>query len=125
MMLSRPLAQLGLALLTMACLAAAPVQAGELKSTMKDMKTTLKSAMASSTISDFNTYFTRLQADIDKASKLPLKKDQATYDKGMKELQQQLQLVSQAVKANDLAAAKAALQKTDPIKKHYHKQLDS
>ncbi|WP_174875007.1 cytochrome b562 [Vogesella oryzae] len=124
MTLTRPFAQLGLTLLTLACLATAPAQAGEIKNVMKDMKTTVKAAMASNSMADFNKYFTQLQADVAKASKLPLKKDQPTYDKGMKELQQQLDAVSQAVKANDLPAAKAALQKTDPIKKHYHKQLD-
>ncbi|SCK11588.1 cytochrome b562 [Vogesella sp. LIG4] len=116
--------KLGLALLLMACFATAPAQAGEIKNVMKDMKTTVKAALASNNMADFNKHFTQLQNDVAKASKLPLKKDQPTYDKGLKELQQQLDVVSQAVKANNLAAAKDALQKTDPIKKHYHKQLD-
>lgn len=116
--------RLGLALLAIACLATAPARAGEIKTVMKDMKTTMKAALASNNMADFSKYFGQLQRDVNKAGTLPLKKDQPNYDKGIKELQQQLAAVSLAVKANDLPAAKAALQKTDPIKKHYHKLLN-
>ncbi|MEQ6291258.1 cytochrome b562 [Vogesella sp. GCM10023246] len=116
--------RLGLALLAIACLATTPARAGEIKTVMKDMKTTMKAALASSSMADFNKYFAQLQNDVNKAGTLPLKKNQPSYDKGIKELQQQLAAVSLAVKANDLPAAKAALQKTDPIKKHYHKLLN-
>lgn len=116
--------RLGLALLAIACLATTPARAGEIKTVMKDMKTTMKAALASNNMADFSKYFGQLQRDVNKAGTLPLKKDQPNYDKGIKELQQQLAAVSLAVKANDLPAAKAALQKTDPIKKHYHKLLN-
>lgn len=115
--------RLSLALLTVLCLATAPARANDIKNVMKDMRSDVKYALASSNLNDFNKYFTQLQNDVAKAGKLSLKKDQPIYDKGIKELQQQLLAVNQALKANDLPAAKAALQKTDPIKKQYHKQL--
>ena len=100
-----------------------PVQAGEVKNVMKDMKVAMKGAMNSTSIPEFSHYAKQLQDDAAKASKLQYKSDPETYRKGMQELQQELTAVNQAVHANDLKAAKAALQKINASKKHYHDLL--
>lgn len=100
-----------------------PAQAGEVKNVMKDMKVAMKGALNSSTMPEFTQYANRLQADAAKASKLKYNSDPETYHKGMQELQQELNVMNQAVRANDLKAAKAALQKVNASKKHYHDLL--
>lgn len=112
-----------IALMVSAFAFCSPVQAGEVKNVMKDMKVAMKGAMNSTTIPEFSQYANRLQVDATKASKLQYKSDAETYRKGMQELQQELNVVNQAVRANDLKAAKTALQKINTSKKHYHDLL--
>lgn len=114
---------LTIALMVSAFAFCSPVQAGEVKNVMKDMKVAMKGAMNSTSIAEFSQYVNRLQSDATKAGKLQYNSDPETYHKGMQELQQELNVVNQAVHANDLNAAKAALQKINVSKKHYHDLL--
>ncbi|MDN0082559.1 cytochrome b562 [Crenobacter sp. SG2305] len=98
--------------------------AGEIKNLMKDMKVSVRGAMASNSMPEFSKYFARLQNDVQQASKQQYRSDPATYHEGMQQLQKELIVVEQAVKTNNLQAAKDALQKTNQTKKHYHDLLN-
>lgn len=104
-------------------LAAAPACAGEIKTLMKDMKQAMQGAMNSQTIPEMNGYVTRLESDVQQASRQPYRDDQATYDEGMRTLRDELTEVDRAIQANDLAAAKAALRRINGTKKHFHDLL--
>lgn len=104
-------------------LAAAPACAGEIKTLMKDMKQAMQGAMNSRTIPEMNGYVTRLESDVQQASRQPYRDDQATYDEGMRTLRDELTEVDRAIQANDLAAAKAALRRINGTKKHFHDLL--
>jgi soluble cytochrome b562 len=104
-------------------LAAAPACAGEIKTLMKDMKQALQGAMNSRTIPEMSGYVTRLESDVQQASRQPYRDDQATYDEGMRTLRDELTEVDRAVQANDLPAAKAALRRINGTKKHFHDLL--
>jgi soluble cytochrome b562 len=104
-------------------LAAAPACAGEIKTLMKDMKQAMQGAMNSRTIPEMNGYVTRLESDVQQASRQPYRDDQATYDEGMRTLRDELSEVDRAIQANDLPSAKAALRRINGTKKHFHDLL--
>ena len=104
-------------------LAAAPACAGEIKTLMKDMKEALHGAMNSRTIPEMNGYVTRLESDVQQASRQPYRDDQATYDEGMRTLRDELTEVDHAIQANDLPAAQSALRRINGTKKHFHDLL--
>ena len=111
-------------LLFVLLLSIAPLaQANEIKRLMRDMKSALQGAMASSTMAQFSGYVTRLEQDVSEASVQPYRDDPATYHEGMQTLQRQFAPVDQAIQADDLAAAKRALQKVNGTRKHYHDLL--
>jgi soluble cytochrome b562 len=113
------------ALLLVLLLAIAPLaQASEIKRLMKDMKLAMQGAMASTTMAQFSGYVSRLQSDALEVSSQQYRSDPATYREGMQALQQELTAVDQAVRANDLVAAKQGLQKINDTKKHYHDLLN-
>jgi len=104
-------------------LAAAPACAGEIKTLMKDMKQAMQGAMNSRTIPEMSGYMTRLESDVQQASRQPYRDDQATYDEGMRTLRDELTDVDRAIQANDLPAAKTALRRINGTKKHFHDLL--
>jgi soluble cytochrome b562 len=104
-------------------LAAAPACAGEIKTLMKDMKQAMQGAMNSRTIPEMSGYVTRLESDVQQASRQPYRDDQATYDEGMRTLRDELGEVDRAIQANDLPSAKAALRRINGTKKHFHDLL--
>ena len=111
-------------LLFVLLLSIAPLaQASEIKRLMRDMKSAMQGAMRSSTMAQFSGYVVRLEKDATEASAQPYRSDPATYREGMQTLQRQFAPVDQAIRANDLAAAKNALQKINGTRKHYHDLL--
>jgi soluble cytochrome b562 len=66
---------------------------------------------------------TRLESDVQQASRQPYRDDQATYDEGMRTLRDELSEVDRAIQANDLPSAKAALRRINGTKKHFHDLL--
>ena len=105
--------------------AAAPVaHASQIKTLMRDMKASMRGAMASSTMPQFSQYLTRLENDVAQASRQPYRDDPATYREGMQTLQREFVPVDEAVRANDLAGAKQALKKINATRKHYHDLLN-
>jgi len=105
-------------------LVSAPAHAGEIKRVMKLMKQDYNGAVNSTSIAEMAPYVHKLQADVTTASKLSLSGDQATYNKGMQTLLQQVGTVDHAVQANDLNAAKAALKQINMTRHHYHDLLN-
>jgi len=103
---------------------AATAHAGEVKKIMKDMKLAMQGALASQNMPDFIQNFTRLQNDTKQASVQTWKADASLYKEGMQKLQTQFDAVEVQVKANNLAAAKQALEQVNPIKKKYHNYLN-
>lgn len=120
------LKRLRLQALLLACLcAAAPIaHASQIKTLMRDMKASMRGAMASSTMPQFSQYLTRLENDVAQASRQPYRDDPSTYREGMQTLQRQFTPVDEAVRANDLPAAKNALRKINATRKHYHDLLN-
>lgn len=102
----------------------ATASANAVKPVMKDMKNHYNAAMASQSMPEFQRYETAFQNDVAKAGTLSYSADQATYQRGVKELQNGLQSVQRAMQANDLNGAKQAMSQLSPIKKHYHKLLN-
>jgi len=102
----------------------AVVSAGEVKQVMKDMKHHYDSAIASRTLADFTKYEAAFQDDVVRAGSVNYSADPATYQQGMKALQNGLQPVRQAMAAGDLPGAKQALSKLMPVKKRYHNLLN-
>lgn len=98
--------------------------AGEIKVVMKDMKRALQGAMASTTMPELSRYVARLESDVDHASRQAYRDDQATYDEGMQKLKQQLAVVDEAIRANDMNEAKQDLRKINVTRKHYHDLLN-
>lgn len=95
-------------------------EAGEVKNVMKEIKTEYNAALGSSTLPDLAQHVAKLQDHVKTASQTRFPDDQATYNKGMQELQQGLEQVTTAIRANDMNKAKAALRQLNAIKKHYH-----
>ncbi|RZF31241.1 cytochrome B562 [Paraburkholderia sp. UYCP14C] len=111
-------------LLCVSLLAAAPLaHAGEIKILMKDMKQAMQGAMVSTTMPELSGYVTRLEDDAQRASHLPYRGDQPTYDEGIQALREELTEVDRAIQANDLNAAKQALRRINGTRKHYHDLL--
>lgn len=98
--------------------------AGEIKVDMKDMKRAMQGAMASTSIPELSRYVAQLEKDADQASRQPYRDDQATYDEGMQKLKLQLAATDEAIRANDMAAAKQALRTINATRKHYHDLLN-
>lgn len=115
-------AVLSIALLSFSLASAA--QAGEVKKLMKDMKVAMQQAMASKSMPEFSQNFSRLQNDAKLASEQTWRADPALYKEGMQKLQFQFAAVDAQIKANNLAAAKSALNDANPIKKKYHNYLN-
>ncbi|AWV00482.1 soluble cytochrome b562 [Burkholderia cepacia] len=103
--------------------AAAPAHAGEIKTLMRDMKHAMQGAMNSRTIPEMSGYVTRLESDVQQASRQHYRNDQPTYDEGMRTLRDELTVVDRAIEANDLPDAKQALRRINGSKKHYHDLL--
>lgn len=103
----------------------APVaHAGEIKVVMKDMKRAMQGAMASTSMPELSRYVAQLEKDAEQASRQPYRDDQATYDEGMQKLKQQLAATDDAIRANDMNAAKQALRSINGTRKHYHDLLN-
>ena len=100
------------------------VHAGEVKNLMKTMKQAQRDAMDSQSMPDFAANFAKLQDAVRQASKQKWSNDQATFDEGQQKLQKQLDVVAAQVAANNLSAAKLELEKTNALRKEYHKKLD-
>lgn len=98
--------------------------AGEIKVAMKDMKRAMQGAMASTSIPELSRYVAQLESDAAQASRQPYRSDQATYDEGMQKLKQQLAVTDEAIRANDMNAAKQALREINATRKHYHDLLN-
>lgn len=98
--------------------------AGEIKVVMKDMKRAMQGAMASTSMPELSRYVAQLEKDAEQASRQPYRDDQATYDEGMQKLKQQLAATDEAIRANDMAAAKQALRNINATRKHYHDLLN-
>ncbi len=98
--------------------------ASEIKVLMKDMKHSMRGAMASKTIPELSGYVTRLERDVQQASRQNYRSDQATYNEGMQTLGRELTAVDQEIHANNLTAAKQALRKINDSGKHYHHLLN-
>lgn len=93
---------------------------------MKRMQTTYKAAMESPNMAEFKSNVAEFQTAQQNVSKLTFdgsKPDQEIYRAGMLELEEGLAAVNQAIAANDLEKAKAALAKLNDSKKKYHKAL--
>ncbi|MDA8225245.1 MAG: cytochrome b562 [Betaproteobacteria bacterium] len=120
---SHSLRKLGGLLLLATLLSSAQVHASEMKNVMKDMKAAMRGAMNSTSIAEFTQYSTRLQNDAITADKLQYRRNPAVYHKGLQQMQTEMDAVNQAVRANDLNAAKNALQKINSTKKQYHHLL--
>lgn len=99
-------------------------QANPIKQSMNEMKLAYNGAMNSTSIQEFARYAAQLQASASKASHLTYSSDPGTYQKGMQELQREIDLMNMAIKANDLIAAKKDLQNINQAKKHYHHLLN-
>ncbi len=112
----------GLLILT-SLLATSHANANEIKNVMKDMKHAMRDAMDSTSIAEFSKYANQLQNDASMADKMQYHRNQAVYHKGLLQMQAQMDAVNQAVRANDLNAAKSALQKINITKKQYHHLL--
>ena len=110
-------------LLLLATLLSSQAHASEMKNVMRDMKAAMKGAMHSASMAEFSQYSIRLQNDVNMADKLPYRRNEAVYHKGLQQLQIELDAVNQAIRANDLNAAKNAMQKINSTKKQYHHLL--
>lgn len=109
----------------LALFSAAPmVQAGQVKSLMKDMKQEMQSALNSNSMPEFSQHFAQLKSDAQQASKQSYRSDQATYDEGMAQLEKELAVVEQDIQANNLQGAKESLKSINKTKKHYHDLLN-
>lgn len=118
-----PLRKFGGLLVLTTLLVTTQAHANEVKNVMKDMKAAMRGAMNSTSIAEFSTYATRLQNDAIMADKMQYHRNQAIYHKGLLQMQTEMDAVNQAVRANDLNAAKSALQKINSTKKQYHHLL--
>ena len=98
--------------------------AGEIKVAMKEMKHALRGAIASTTMPELARYVAQLEKNAEQASRQSYRSDQATYDEGMQKLKQELAVVDQAIRANDINEAKQDLRKIDATRKHYHDLLN-
>jgi len=112
------------AIVLLALLSAAPmVQAGPVKSLMKNMKQEVQSALNSNSMPEFSQHFTLLKSDVQQASKQSYRSDQATYNEGIAQLEKELAVVEQNIQANNLQGAKDSLKSINKTKKHYHDLL--
>ncbi|PRP72070.1 hypothetical protein BUE93_02745 [Chromobacterium amazonense] len=112
------------AIALLAVFSAAPMaHAGPVKSLMKNMKQEMQSALNSSSMPAFRQHFALLKSDVQQASKQSYRSDQATYDKGIAQLQKELAVVEQNIQANNLQGAKDSLKNINKTKKHYHDLL--
>lgn len=114
---------LGIALLALMTTVPA-AWAGDIKHVMSEMQQAYDGAMKSVSISEFSQYAARFQTSVNAASQMEYKADPATYRQGMQELKQEISVMNQSIKVNDLAGAKAALLRIKSTKKHYHDALN-
>ncbi|TDR31397.1 cytochrome b562 [Hydromonas duriensis] len=99
-------------------------QADEIELAMKSMKSAYRGAMSSTTIEEFAQYAQKLQSSADAARKHYYDDSPVIYREGMERLQKNIADVNQAVRSSDLVSAKAALERMDEARRHYHYVLD-
>lgn len=106
------------------CVPLTMAHASEIKVAMKDMKSAMRGALASTSMPELSHYVAQFERRAEQASRMPYRGDQATYDAGMQKLKQQLGAVDDAIRANDMNRAKRDLRMIDATRKHYHDLLN-
>lgn len=99
----------------------------DLADQMKQMKTAYRAALRSDTISEFASHYQQLKRLTLQSAQQHYQgsqREQAIYQQGFEQLQQDYAMIEQAIARKDLAAAKAGLEKVRQTEKQYHQKLD-
>ena len=99
----------------------------DLAEQMKHMKTAYRAALRSDTLGEFASHYQQLKRLTLQSGQQHYRgsqREQATYQQGFEQLQQDYALIEQAITRKDLAAAKAVLEKVRQTEKQYHQKLD-
>jgi len=99
----------------------------DLAEQMKQMKVAYRNAMRSESLPAFVQHYQHLKTITRQSAQqhYPASRDaQMIYQQGFEQLQKDYAMIEQAIARQDLAAAKAALEKVRQTEKTYHQKLD-
>ncbi len=95
----------------------------DVEATMKAMSFAYKKALAAPALPEMQQHISKMQQLVSSVQLVTFSADkQAKFQQGLTEVQLQLNLVQDSLKANDLAQAKQQLKQVDVLKKQYHKE---